>query len=515
MESEQGAAGTRGVVTLAVLVALAASAAGVIHYHVNRHAFVLFGDAASHIVKARQLIDSQHPGIESIGTVWLPLPHFLLVPLVSIDALFFTGAAGCILGILSLVGTVVLIHMIVSRMTGSPIIAFVSACIFGLNPNIVYMALTPMNEIVFFFFVALSGYAFLRWREEWKNRWLFGSASSVMLATLCRYEAWVLALFVSLAVLFRLYSQRRQVGKKSVVSMILLALLPLAGILMWFAWNKFEFGDAFQFAPLKYRPGSSDINNPMRYRQEPVFLTLIRAVLNVFGPVVLLAAVAGVARMKRLTPERRHTALMVFLLLPALFITAGVLTDLVLIDQWWWNWRFVLVGGLFLSVACGMGLAEFFDRVESKISRGIALAALVAMPIVQLTVPTVSVATYEDAAKIFSGLTKDATAFGEQLGSIYKGGGIVLLTSSGLGERIMLSSSVPLKNFRVIRYPGGQDLRGPIRFGDRYVVIGKIPLPDSRETSRYWLSRRETLLQFYKIVLENEQFVLLERTTSR
>ena len=113
-------------------------------YHIDRHSFLYFGDAASHIVKARQFFDSQRPGLHNIGTVWLPLPH-LLLPLVAIDALFYAGIAGPLVGIPCLVGTGILVFLIVWRITGSPPIAFLSGCLFGLNPNLVYMALTPMN----------------------------------------------------------------------------------------------------------------------------------------------------------------------------------------------------------------------------------------------------------------------------------------------------------------------------------------------------------------------------------
>jgi len=499
---------------LALLLFLVASVAGVVLYGIDRHVFLYFGDAASHMVKARQLIDSQRPGLESIGTIWLPLPHFLLVPFVFFDSLFYSGIAGSALGIPCLVGVGVLILLIVRRITGSSSIAFVSACLFGLNPNVIYMALTPMNELTFFFFVTLGGYAFLRWREEEHGRWLFLCAAAVMLASLCRYEAWILAAFVSLVAAGKGISDWKRIGKKGAIHPFLIAALSLTGIVIWLSWNMFEFGNAFEFAPWKYRPGPADVHNPMSYRQEPVFITLTKAVLNIFGPIALLAFVAGVARLKRVATEQRHLPLLVFFSLPALFMFAGILTDSVLIDQWWWNWRFVLTFGLILSVVGAMGLCEFFSRVGSRLARGVAVAALLLMPVVQLTVRSVSVATYEDAMHIFHGPSKDAAAFGEKLGVIHKGGTILLLTGTGLGGRIMLSSGLPLKEFHIIRYPGGQDILGPIRSGDRYVVIGKVPSADSREVVQYWLFRRETFLRYYDILLEDDLYILLQRKTA-
>jgi hypothetical protein len=514
MQSVQNYLRDREPHALALLLFLVATGAGVVLYSIDRHIFLYFGDAASHIVKARQFIDSQHPGIESIGTVWLPVPHFLLVPFVSIDSLFYSGIAGPALGIPCLIGTGVLLFSVVRRITGSSSIAFVSACLFGLNPNVIYMALTPMNELSLLFFVTLGGYAFLRWREDENDRWLLLCAAAVMLASLCRYEAWILAVFVSLVAARKGISDWRRIGNRGAVRLIALAVFSVAGILIWFWWNKFEFGDAVQFAPWKYRSTPTGAHNVMSYRQEPVFMTLTRAVLSVFGPVALLAFVAGAARLKRMAAELRHLPLLVFFSLPALAMFAGILADSVLIDQWWWNWRFVLTFGLILSVVGGVGLFEFFDRVGSRLARGAAIAALLFMPLVQLTVPSVGVATYEDATKIFHGLSKDAAAFGEKLGVIHKGGTVVLLTGSGLGERIMVSSWLPLRDFHIIPSPGGQDILGPIRSGDRYVVIGKVRLPDSREVVDYWLSRRETFLRSYDILLEDDQYILLESKTS-
>ncbi len=104
-----------------------------------------------------------------------------------------------------------------------------------------------------------------------------------------------------------------------------------------------------------------------------------------------------------------------------------------------------------------------------------------------------------------------AGRFGEELGSLHKGGTVVLFTGSGLGERIMVSSGLPLKDFRSIRVLGGQDILGPIRAGDRYVVIGKIRLPDTREVVNYWLSKRERFLRYYDILSEDNNYLLLER----
>ena len=504
---------TRYQLTLLTLVLVASVVAAVVLYGRDRHAFLFYGDAASHIVKGRELVDSRYPGISSIGSVWLPLPHILLVPFVVFDVLFFSGIAGAALGIPCLLATAALLFSIVRRLTGSAPVSFISACLFALNPNVVYISLTPMSEPCLYFFIALGGYALLRWSVQEEARWLVLCSASVMLATMCRYEAWPLALFVSVLAAVKGMVSWKESRNAEATKMVGIALLAIAGIILWLWWNAYKFGDALQFAPWKYRAPPSDIRNPMSYRQEAVSFTLLRAVLNIFGPVALLVCGAGMVWLKRFLIHRRDILLTIYLSIPSLFIFVGILRDYVLIDQWWWNWRFVLIFGLFVSVVGGIGLSELFRRFQSKLVRGTVLVGLLAMPVTQLTVSSVSVAAYEDASKIFGGLSKYAAALGERLPQLTKKGSIELFTGSGLGERIMVSSGIPLRNFRLVVSPGGLDLQGPLRNGDRYVVIGKVRLPDSRQTVDYWLSRREEFLRLYTILFEDEHYILLEKKT--
>ena len=48
-----------------------------------RHGDVLlYGDAVAHINIARRVFDSKTPGLLQLGTVWLPLPHLLILPFI-------------------------------------------------------------------------------------------------------------------------------------------------------------------------------------------------------------------------------------------------------------------------------------------------------------------------------------------------------------------------------------------------------------------------------------------------
>ena len=68
---------------VALLAAIGISAA----WWCFQHGYSLYyGDAEAHLNIARRILDSRTPGPEQIGTVWLPLPHVLLIPFVMRDA---------------------------------------------------------------------------------------------------------------------------------------------------------------------------------------------------------------------------------------------------------------------------------------------------------------------------------------------------------------------------------------------------------------------------------------------
>src|SRR5580698_2761695 len=62
-----------------------------------RHGDVLlYGDAVAHINIARRVFDSKTPGFLQLGTVWLPLPHLLMMPFLLSNKLWRAGAGGSI-----------------------------------------------------------------------------------------------------------------------------------------------------------------------------------------------------------------------------------------------------------------------------------------------------------------------------------------------------------------------------------------------------------------------------------
>ena len=79
------------VALIAVLVSLSSFL-----YYFQRSDLLLYGDAVAHINIARRVVDSQTPGLLQLGTVWLPLPHLLMIPFIFSDAMWRNGAGGSI-----------------------------------------------------------------------------------------------------------------------------------------------------------------------------------------------------------------------------------------------------------------------------------------------------------------------------------------------------------------------------------------------------------------------------------
>src|SRR5690349_5510430 len=90
---DRAIAAPRIVAVLAVAAAIAASAwSGV------THSMLLYGDATAHLSVARRVTDGLQTGPTQLGSVWLPMPHILMVPLTAIRFLWRSGAAGAIVG---------------------------------------------------------------------------------------------------------------------------------------------------------------------------------------------------------------------------------------------------------------------------------------------------------------------------------------------------------------------------------------------------------------------------------
>src|SRR6266480_7603324 len=142
------------VAQLAAMVSIAA-----FFYYLRHDDLLLYGDAVAHINIARRVIDSRTPGLLQLGTVWLPLPHLLMLPFLASKWMWRTGIAGSIPSMLAYVFSVTGIFRLMKTVlpsskdhAGIGFTPWFAAAIFALNPNLIYLQATAMTEPVYLAF---------------------------------------------------------------------------------------------------------------------------------------------------------------------------------------------------------------------------------------------------------------------------------------------------------------------------------------------------------------------------
>jgi hypothetical protein len=499
----RGVLAARFAAGVVVAVLVIGATAAIILYARNPYALVYYGDAASHLVKSRAIVDwGDDPGLARFGTVWLPVPHLLLLPFALVGSLFSSGWAGAVVGLPCLALSAAFLYCLVRREVGATwYLAAIAALVYGLNPNILYVSMTAMTEAPFMLFFIGSAYFLSRWLHD-PDRWQdLGLASLlVVLATLCRYEGWFLPIALVALVLWR--SGRRR------VSSIVLALVSFAGIAGWAAYNALLYGDPLQFADVEFYSAASQAQN--RPYRETLFLQPLNVLgvyfgtaIVVYGP-VLLAAALGLVRLRRL----RHAALLVFLAMPPLSSLVSMVTGVGEMT-FWFNARFLILLSPLLVV-----LAVTFVQNVAQAHRRWVLAGSAALCFLFATLVVVldKVPTYLDAQKGF--LLKDGPAVqtGERLRSTYDGGKIVVTTGSAPEQRIMVAAGISLDHYDEIidssTWKGSYT--EPWRYG-RWFVLGKAPESDAAAAIAYWSDRRSELDAHYSVVYENDGYEILVR----
>ena len=250
---------TQWVAVIAALVSICSFL-----YYLHRGDVLLYGDAVAHINIARRVFDSRTPGPLQLGTVWLPLPHLLILPFVISDWLWQTGIGGSIPSMIAFVlGAAGIFRLVRSSLSGgSPpngaarAAAWLAALIFVANPNLIYLQATAMTEPLYLALfvwtvVYLDEFAeAVRKRDEDENG---GARSSLMKcgwclagACLTRYDGWFLAAAtggVALMLLHRAASSDR--SRFAVKKFIFMAA---AGPVLWLLYNGVVYRNPLEFA---------------------------------------------------------------------------------------------------------------------------------------------------------------------------------------------------------------------------------------------------------------------------
>jgi hypothetical protein len=229
----------------------------------NRHGDVLlYGDAVAHINIARRVFDSKTPGLLQLGTVWLPLPHLLILPFVVSNRMWQSGVGGSIPSMAAYVLAVLGMFRLTRTGPGpegephkTPLTAWAAAFIYAANPNLIYMQSTAMGESLYL--------AFFIWAIVFFAEFARGNPKALTQCGLClaaasltRYDGWFLAvlLIVAALILDSRIRQRPRVSKPRSASLpassqlTKFLLIAAAAPILWLAYNAAAYRNPLEFA---------------------------------------------------------------------------------------------------------------------------------------------------------------------------------------------------------------------------------------------------------------------------
>ena len=486
-------------------------------YSIDKYSLLYYGDSTSHLVAARKIFDwAENPGLAQIGTVWLPLPHFLLVPFSLIDPLFFTGFAGTAVSLSCLTITSVFLYRIIRSLTGYSHIAFATALLYATNPNILYMGITAMTEAPFVLFFVGGAYYFQRWHQNLdQNKFhdLIICTILVSLATFCRYEGWFIP--VVLLIIVSIVARKQESwNTKRKVSAILLSLISFSCIAIWIIFNFLNYGDPFEFANAQFYSAASQAAD--RQYREALYLQPLNVAniygataIAIFGPALLGVATLAIIFHKRFKGNHERKILFIFLALPPVFTIMSLLIGVGEMS-YWFNARFLMLLSPVVIVAVSLFVSRIYEMIKKKLVFAGIIAILFFYPAIT---PAFGVVTFIDATSGFNyNQTPYAVQAGEKVGGIYDGGTIYIMTGSAQEQRIMMSSGIPLKNFDDITdfSTWKSSFKEPWLY-DKWAIISKVPGSDAQGVTQYWNDRQEQLSQHYDLFYENDYYKILAR----
>lgn len=222
------------------MAALALWSGGALWYVHTQGWTLWYGDAEAHLNISRRILDSRAPGYEQIGTVWLPLPHVLMMPFTAVNEWWRSGLGGALPSAACFVLAGLFLFLAVRRIFGSTAAAVTAMAAFALNPNLLYLQSTPMTEPLALCCATGLLYCCARFHDSrsWVDALLAGLVACC--GTLARYEAWILLPFAALYFLI-LGRERRW------ISTVVFCLVAGLGPAYWIAHNWIFYSNPLEF----------------------------------------------------------------------------------------------------------------------------------------------------------------------------------------------------------------------------------------------------------------------------
>jgi 4-amino-4-deoxy-L-arabinose transferase-like glycosyltransferase len=246
--SKTRGAGT-GRESLVVLACCAAASAAAVVWSWRHGAMLNYGDAIAHLHIARRVFDCHQPRLSQLGSVWLPLPHILMLPFVQVYAWWANGLAGTIPSVLAHLAACVGLYQLARRWM-RPAEAAVALAFFALNPNLLYLQTTAMTEPLFLAEMIWIVLLLVEWRTcvdddaARATRLQCWIAVALVAAVFTRYDGWIIALIAWTGIGLGLLKRGRLKSWAFWIASAAVVAAPMA----WFVYNAAAFGDWLEFA---------------------------------------------------------------------------------------------------------------------------------------------------------------------------------------------------------------------------------------------------------------------------
>ncbi|MDV3277599.1 MAG: glycosyltransferase family 39 protein [Nitrososphaerales archaeon] len=500
----------------------------------NPYSLLYYGDSISHLVISRKVIDSITPGYAQLGTVWLPLNHIMMLPFIWNNYLFHTGLAGTIVSGFSMAVTDAMLFRIAKFQFNSTRAGVLASILYLLNPSVLYMGIIPMAEAPFVMFFILAVYYLQMWyhsTDTWKQyRSILKCSLAISLATLTRYEGWILP-FALIFVLFLVLVVVRKEGWKARTRAFLVVAVAYSslGPIAWALWNYAIFRDPLAFVDSPYSAQNQALGRPFRahlFLQPLNSLRVMGEVANsMYGMEALAVALVGLAVyliMRWRTGKLTFSVLTLFALLAPVLATFAAMVEgsgeIYPYQGGFFNGEFLVFLYPFV-VFCSVALVMFFARRRElgfKILSGFVAALIVASfgyTFVQQPLVFGKTTAMNDPLG-GSSVNQADLQLANELGSTVHGGHIVLYTLSGSASEIMLLSNLDLKSFIVLG--SGQywntSQRSPWVYGT-YLVWARQPNWEIEALYNYWQANSTILSEHYQLIYQNSAYYLFQNRT--
>jgi hypothetical protein len=504
-----------------------------LHFYPNGQT-IAYADARSHLLIARRVIFADTPGAGQLGSVWLPLPHILMLALVWNGWAFYSGFAGSVVMMASYVALTVLSYKFTWRLTGRHTAAAVTAAAIALNPNMLYMQSTPMTELLMFATMMGAVYGLLRWvqtdlDDRYHVIYLLGGGASALACALTRYEGWTLAVTLTAVVAYcSLFRSGLRTGLRrdflrtnwqlTEGQVLGFGILGATGPLAWMAWNWTIEGSPLAFQTGTFAKPSNWVDSGEKASHH-LWIALrsyeIATADTVTVPVAVLALAGLAVCLWRKRLSASSMPLLSLLVMFPMFV-ATLYKGQRPLHVWeyyhsFYNVRFGLVMLLPAALLAGYLVAEAMDWAGRM--RGSWRALAVAVPAVVLAVIGAqsgaqllagNIVTLEEplAANAAPSAVSASVAAG-WLRAHYHGG-LVLMESYG-NEQVAYASHVPLQN-QV--YEGSYRLWVPALAHPGYHEIAWVVMHVSSQDEVYTGLRGPIVRYGYRLAWTNGDYLI-------